>query len=778
MKKYKLLSIVLFVALSMPMSAVAQTVSKHIPLPASYIAKVYAVESPFAKLAATHTATRHHKSKHHAAAHSVAKHHKSKHHAATHSVAKHHKAKRHAQRHRRSRHHTIKHHSKNPAPPFSQRYLDQQAQNTAMLVGEENDFVTRTYSFKATPAASKHAKSATTHVMKRHAPVVHRDTRHSKRHRVKKKQIANHHKIKRRHQHHKKHHKKGLTKLSNRENSLIAPSIALPAVRTPTKHLKHDVVLANLIQLAKPSKGLLTLAEAEPATPVINDALMGKKKVTLPADNKKKVTLPTDKNDALVLRPGDQLHIGFPGETAFNKNFTVDYRGYLMLPEIGSIRVAGLTLMQAKKALMNALSLSFHHTNFVRIQLRSRMLVINVLGHVGNPGRVTLPEDANVQMALNAAGGIRANAETDRVQLRRGDTVTPFDYRKYLDTGEIKLLPTLKTLDTIFVPSSAISTRQGEERVLHNPESSLKIIGAVSRVGSYKWDKSLTLLDYIIEAGGLGNNADTAKIKILRPNHRPRYYNLERFLSQGGSLDNMPKIEPGDIIKVPDLTRGVNGGPAAWHQLRAHESIYLFGAVGNAGRYRYKPGFDLIDLLAASGGVATGADIRHIRIIDHNSYRPNIQVADLAVYFKTGDRSLLPMLKPGDIVFIPPNVRNGYWLDYSPQSTVRILGSVGRPGHYRFQQNMTILDLLTEAGGPSGSAYLRRIVIIHMSHYQTRASSFNLLRFMKTGDIRLLPVIRPGDTIYVPDQSRTLWNKISRALRDIASLALITRPFE
>ena len=602
----------------------------------------------------------------------------------------------------------------------------------------------------------KHAASKHKHQRHHHKTVSHANKKHHLSH----KKIAHHN---------KPTHSKVVTSHVKHSSQLVAghsKSISSPQLLAVNS-------LENSVHQPAKASPTLTSASPTPATPSTAATSNVKKSTQAVAST----VTSKDKDDNLTLRPGDQLHIAFPGEASFNKDFTIDYRGYIMLPEIGNIPIGGLTLGQAKKAISHALSLSYQHTDFVKINLQSRMLVIHVLGHVGNPGRVILPEDANIQMALNAAGGIRDNAETSRIQLRRGDHSSTFDYRKYLDTGELTLLPELKTMDTIFVPSSTVSTAKADEKILLTPESSLKVIGAVSRAGGYKWEKERSLLDYIVEAGGLNNNADTANIKILRQDQQPLYYDLEQFLKQGGNIDNMPTMKPGDIIQVPDLSRGTGGIQATWHQLPADESIYLFGAVGNPGRYRFKPGFDLIDLLAASGGASAGADIRDIRIIDHNSYRPNIQVANLAFYFNTGDRSLLPALKAGDIVFIPSNVRGGYWLDYSPESTVRVLGSVGRPGHYHFVQDMTVLDLLTEAGGPSGTAYLSRIVIIHMSRYQSRATSFNLLRFMKTGDIRLLPVIRPGDTIYVPDESRTLWNRVSTGLRDVASFALITTPF-
>ncbi|MCV5277039.1 SLBB domain-containing protein, partial [Escherichia coli] len=74
---------------------------------------------------------------------------------------------------------------------------------------------------------------------------------------------------------------------------------------------------------------------------------------------------------------------------------------------------------------------------------------------------------------------------------------------------------------------------------------------------------------------------------------------------------------------------------------------------------------------------------------------------NLSMYFETGDESILPDVRSGDTIYIPEKNKN--WLDRSKESTVRVLGEVRDPGRYVFNDNMTVLDLLAEAGGPTNS---------------------------------------------------------------------------
>ena len=58
-----------------------------------------------------------------------------------------------------------------------------------------------------------------------------------------------------------------------------------------------------------------------------------------------------------------------------------------------------------------------------------------------------------------------------------------------------------------------------------------------------------------------------------------------------------------------------------------------------------------------------------------------------------------------------------------------MLGAIARPGRYRFDSSMTLLDLLAEAGGPTSSAYIKKIVVINMatSGQGDQAKAMNML---------------------------------------------------
>ena len=138
---------------------------------------------------------------------------------------------------------------------------------------------------------------------------------------------------------------------------------------------------------------------------------------------------------------------------------------------------------------------------------------------------------------------------------------------------------------------------------------------------------------------------------------------------------------------------------------------------------------------------------------------------DLALYFETGDETLLPDVRTGDTIYVPEKSRS--YLDRPKETTVRVLGAVNAPGRYPFDDTMSLLDLLAEAGGPAPQALIERITVVNLSCCANQARIFDLAEFSRTADFQSLPALRAGDTVYVPDKSQSAVAKAREGLRDI-----------
>lgn len=83
-------------------------------------------------------------------------------------------------------------------------------------------------------------------------------------------------------------------------------------------------------------------------------------------------------------------------------------------------------------------------------------------------------------------------------------------------------------------------------------------------------------------------------------------------------------------------------------------------------------------------------------------------------------------------------------------SRVRVTGAVEQPVSIPWQQGMTVLDLVLEAGGPTEFADLDDVTLYRRVNGETRAYQVHLGEILSGGDLSTNVVLRPGDVVSVP----------------------------
>lgn len=485
-----------------------------------------------------------------------------------------------------------------------------------------------------------------------------------------------------------------------------------------------------------------------------------------------------------VLRPGDVLWLGMPNEESFNLDVTVNRNGMITVPEVGQIQVAGMTLSAAEAQIKNQLKDLFVDLSGFDITLSQRRLMLQVLGYVKKPGSVDLSSSATIQEAITQAGGLLPGAQLNRIQLRRGNEVTTFDYKHYLDSGDSSSLPQLQSLDTVFVPASELfgNVQMSFDAALKagqaggDSTAAIQILGEVKKPGHFDWQESLTLLDLLSLSGGPGKDADLASISIISSKDGKlsnQKFDLAGFISKGGLVSSIPTLSPGDTIMVPSMALAGNDDKSQWVKQAPEDSIYIMGEVSSPGRYRFNNRMHLLDLLAAAKGPNDKADIHNIRITHRNGQNSTVSQVDLGRYFESGDESLLPRVKTGDVIYVP--AKNRIWLNHHKDETIRVLGAVNRQGRYRFAAPMTLLDLLARAGGLSNTADTSNIVVVKGHSGETQVRHFDLLDFADHGNMAALPSLTTGDTVYVLNKQDSYWNRVVENIQDTLSVLSVLK---
>ena len=393
---------------------------------------------------------------------------------------------------------------------------------------------------------------------------------------------------------------------------------------------------------------------------------------------------------------------------------------------------------------------------------------VYVMGEVSRNGAFENSENATFMDILANAGGPTRYAETNNITILRADgSVERFNLHAYTEGLSKTRPPKMNAGDAIFVPEKTDQNEKSWTKVA--PNRAVRIIGEVVRPGRYEWSDEMNLLDILSHVGGPTMKADTGHLRVVSTDaagrSQVRTFDLEGFLLKGGDVKDLPRIVAGTTIVMPTLPDDPSDNKAQWLRLPAKESIYVLGQVNAPGRYAFNDSMGFLDILSAVNGPSANADLFNVRVNHRNGKRVEVTTVNLARYFETGDDSLLPRIKPGDTLYFPD--RNPDWRQDTKEETIRLLGAVGKPGRYRFNDSLTLLDLLAQAGGTTTNAWTERITVVNLSCCKDQARVFNMEKFMRRPDFSLLPVVRAGDTVYVPDKTQSTAFEVRQGITDI-----------
>lgn len=172
------------------------------------------------------------------------------------------------------------------------------------------------------------------------------------------------------------------------------------------------------------------------------------------------------------------------------------------------------------------------------------------------------------------------------------------------------------------------------------------VTGEVRLPGKYNFSGAMNLWEAIREAGGPLQSANLDSVRIVKDRSRGGTSRVVNVLSaiEGGSVDSLPDLEPGDTIIIPaqqDVYTGAFG-------------VNVFGSVVRPGVYRLQNRQDLVSAVLLAGGPNDRAELGGVRIIRPRKDGTTITVSvDMNDFLRHGDPYANPTLKPGDTIHIP-----------------------------------------------------------------------------------------------------------------------------
>lgn len=235
--------------------------------------------------------------------------------------------------------------------------------------------------------------------------------------------------------------------------------------------------------------------------------------------------------------------------------------------------------------------------------------MVEVKGAVFRPAQYQLGGNiTTVKSLIEAAEGVTEDAFTahavmHRLKEDRSLELIPVDVQGILN-GTVADIP-LKNEDVLFIPTQAELLTQ---RIL-------TITGEVLSPGQYEYADNTTIEDLIIQAGGLKDEASTARVDVSRRIIDPKSTNKTKEIAKSYSFSLKDGLvidgERGFLLEPYDVVH-VRRSPG-FHTPR---SVMVEGEVNFEGSFTLeKKNQRLSDLVAAAGGVTDDAYVKGARLM-------------------------------------------------------------------------------------------------------------------------------------------------------------------
>lgn len=386
--------------------------------------------------------------------------------------------------------------------------------------------------------------------------------------------------------------------------------------------------------------------------------------------NNKKLTFEPNMNIATPgdyrLGPGDAVIIDIYGASQKSNQYTVSPDGDVTIEGFGPVQVSGLTVAQANARLRQTLG-SRYQSSKVRLTVgQTKTIMVNVMGEVRMPGTYTLSAFSTVFNALYMAGGPNDIGTLRDIKIFRANRlIAHVDVYDYILNGK----------------ASNIHLTDNDVIVVGPYDCLVNITGKVKRPMYYEMKKSESVGTLLKYAGSFTGDAYTRSVRLIRKTGREySVYNVGEFDM------NSFHIADGDSITVDSILN------------RYENMVEVKGAVFRPGKYQVGGEITSVrSLLEHAEGVTEQAFTAHAVMHRMRADR-SLEVIPVDIDGIMEGRVADIALQKNDVLFVPTRQ------ELMQEQTLTLHGEVHYPGIYRYAANMTIEDLILQAGGLNDQA--------------------------------------------------------------------------
>ncbi|MDX1740127.1 MAG: SLBB domain-containing protein, partial [Rhodothermales bacterium] len=398
-----------------------------------------------------------------------------------------------------------------------------------------------------------------------------------------------------------------------------------------------------------------------------------------------------------VARPGGYTISSY--STAFNVLYSVG--GPLTSGSLRSVRVVRNGRVLGDVDIYNYL-LKGYDDNPIRLQsndfifIPPREITVSIEGDVYRPAIYELTEGEGMSELIDFAGGLLPDAYTKRFQI---DRIIPFEERS--DPSIARELLDF-SLERVMRGEQKVTLQDGDRvklfSIVDEIENAVAVGGEVYQPGRYEIGASVrTISDLVREADGITGTAYVNKADLVRM-----------------------RDDSTEVLVSLDLSRALQGDPLHDVALMPRDSLYVYSAksfestryvsIGGQilypGTYVLRDSMSVYDLLFSGGGLLDPEFLKDVYLERADLFRklPDGKTETIIPFslreVLAGGGSGPMLLQPEDSLHVYPlavEVLEDRW--------VWISGAVETPGQYRYNDNMTVEDLIIQAGGLTEGAF-------------------------------------------------------------------------
>lgn len=429
------------------------------------------------------------------------------------------------------------------------------------------------------------------------------------------------------------------------------------------------------------------------------------------------LTISTPRN--YVIGVGDELIVDIYGLSESTKKLKVSTEGYIRFPNLGPIKVSGLTIDEAQVRIRESAAkiyttIAGGSTRVMVTLGQLRSIRVTLVGEVKKPGNYTVSSLSTLMNALYASGGPSDLGSFRKIELvRNGKTITALDLYDFLLKGDLSKNRILQDEDVIRVGTY---------------ESRVVVSGAVKKNALFDLRKVENAADVLRYAGGFADRAYKERIRVKRMGSTG--FEVHSVKQEGLASFNLLS---GDTLVVDAL--------ANTYTNRAT----IDGAVYYPGEYGLNEFSNLKELL-------TAAHVKENAFQDRALVsRLNPDLTPAMLHFNVKDvlsgKTEIRLQREDKVhIYSLTGLRENYF--------VTINGEVNRPATFTYADNMRVQDLILLAEGFKEGASRSRIEVSRRlsSKSTTDTTAYSIIQSIDLGSAKaedLNFVLQPFDIISV-----------------------------